>query len=168
MIGRRVVTGHTPDGKAVIAREDMVSPISLGARGGELYVLWGRDDTATFPDDGAQPPIKNAFPPIGGCRASVISIGPGGTEEFNVMVSTALAEYAEPDEPGMHRTASLDFDIVLSGQVVLELDDGVEVVLTAGDVVVQNGTRHRWHNRGNEPAVYASVVLGASNALVAE
>jgi len=168
MIGRRVVTGHTPDGQAVIARADMVSPISLGASGSELYVLWGRDDTASFPDEGAQPPITDAFPPIGGCRTSIISIAPGGTEEFNVMVSTALAKYAEPDEPGMHRTASLDFDIVLSGQVVLELDDGVEVVLTAGDVVVQNGTRHRWHNRGGEPAVYASVVLGARNALVGE
>jgi quercetin dioxygenase-like cupin family protein len=168
MIGRRVVTGHTPDGKAIIAADDAVSAMPFGPSGSEVHLLWGRDDTASFPDDGSQPPIKDAFPPIAGCRASVISIAPGGTEEFNMMVSTALAKYAEPDEPGMHRTASLDFDIVLSGQVVLELDDGVEVVLTAGDVVVQNGTRHRWHNRGSEPAVYASVVVGASNALVAE
>ena len=56
------------------------------------------------------------------------------------------------DEPGMHRTDSTDFGVVLSGNVALELDDGVEVLLSPGDVVVQNGTRHRWRVVGNVPA----------------
>ena len=161
-----MVTGHSPDGKAIVASDEVLAPLPMGINGGAMYFLWGRDDPAQYPDDGSHPAIKDAFPPVGGCRASMITIAPGGTEEFNAMVATALAEFAEPGEPGMHRTASLDFDIVLSGEVVLELDDGEEVTLTAGDVVVQNGTRHRWHNRGDAPAVYASVVLGANNSLV--
>jgi mannose-6-phosphate isomerase-like protein (cupin superfamily) len=66
----------------------------------------------------------------------------------------------------MHRTATLDYDIVLDGRIGLELDNGVEVELGPGDVVVQNGTRHRWHNRGDTVARYMSVTVGAFNRLV--
>ena len=65
----------------------------------------------------------------------------------------------------MHRTATLDYDIVLEGVIGLELDDGVEVTLRPGDVVVQNGTRHRWHNRGDTIARMLSVTVGAHNAI---
>jgi len=61
----------------------------------------------------------------------------------------------------MHTTDTIDFEVVLSGEVVLELDDGVEKVLRVGDTVVQNGTRHRWSNRGSVPAVLAVILLGA-------
>lgn len=65
----------------------------------------------------------------------------------------------------MHRTASIDYDIVLSGTVGLELDNGTEVTLKPGDVVVQNGTRHRWHNRGEAVAQVASVTIGAHHEI---
>jgi quercetin dioxygenase-like cupin family protein len=55
----------------------------------------------------------------------------------------------------------VDMEIVLSGDVVLELDDGVEKTLHAGDVNIQNGTRHRWHNRGTTPVVIAVMMVGA-------
>jgi quercetin dioxygenase-like cupin family protein len=64
----------------------------------------------------------------------------------------------------MHTTDTTDFEIVLSGQVVLELDDGAEVTLSPGDTVVQNGTRHRWRNPGTEPAVIGVAVVGALRA----
>ena len=51
--------------------------------------------------------------------------------------------------PGMHTTATIDFEVVLDGEIWLELDDGVEVHLRAGDTVVQNGTRHAWRNHGD-------------------
>jgi len=70
----------------------------------------------------------------------------------------------EKDAPGMHRTATIDYEVVLAGSVGLELDDGTEVLLSPGDVVVQNGTRHRWHNRGTEPATMAVIILGAHHA----
>jgi hypothetical protein len=69
--------------------------------------------------------------------------------------------------PGLKCAANLhtiDFEVALSGEVMLELDDGVEKVLRPGDTVVQNGTRHRWGNRGNEPAVLALFVVGAHRA----
>jgi quercetin dioxygenase-like cupin family protein len=67
----------------------------------------------------------------------------------------------EPDNPGMHTTDTIDFEVVLSGELILELDDGAETVLRPGDTVVQNGTRHRWGNRGTEPAVVALFMVGA-------
>jgi quercetin dioxygenase-like cupin family protein len=62
----------------------------------------------------------------------------------------------------MHTTDTVDMEIMLSGEVVLELDNGVERTLRAGDVNIQNGTRHRWHNRCTEPATMAVVMVGAT------
>ena len=164
---RRVVTGHDGAGRSIVVSDEQVEGMPIGSGGSHAYPLWGRDDPAAFPDDGAPPVVDSLFPPVGGCRCAIVTIGAGATREFDEFVSTALAEFADPDVPGMHRTASLDFDVVLSGSVVLELDDGIEVELGPGDVVVQNGTRHRWHNRSDAPATYASIVVGATNSLVA-
>jgi mannose-6-phosphate isomerase-like protein (cupin superfamily) len=67
----------------------------------------------------------------------------------------------EPDAPGMHTTDSIDYVLVVSGEVTLELDDGEQAVLRAGDVVVQNGTRHAWRNHGTEPCTIVGVAIGA-------
>ena len=136
----------------------------LDDRGSAAMLLWGRDDTAHFPDDGSRPAMAASFPPVGGCGFSVMQLAPGtnGVHEF---IQTALSPWADPDEPGMHRTATLDYDIVLEGRVGLELDNGVEVALGPGDVVVQNGTRHRWHNRGDTVARFLSVTIGAHHRI---
>jgi hypothetical protein len=70
-----------------------------------------------------------------------------------------LAEVFEPD--GMHRTPSVDYGVVLQGEVWLELDDGAEVRLSPGDTVVQLAARHAWRNRTNAPATVAFVLTGA-------
>ena len=72
-----------------------------------------------------------------------------------------VMEVLESDHPGMHTTETVDFDVVVFGEVVMELDDGAEVVLKAGDCVIQNGTRHAWHNRSSERAVIAFALVGA-------
>jgi quercetin dioxygenase-like cupin family protein len=72
-----------------------------------------------------------------------------------------LLASAEPDGEGMHISDTIDFEVVLAGEVTLELDDGAESVLRPGDTVVQNGTRHRWINRGKDPAVMAVFMVGA-------
>jgi quercetin dioxygenase-like cupin family protein len=72
-----------------------------------------------------------------------------------------MLEVLELDHPGMHTTDTVDFDVVLSGEVSLELDDGAEVLLKAGDGVIQNGTRHAWHNRSSEKCVIAVTLIGA-------
>jgi uncharacterized cupin superfamily protein len=65
------------------------------------------------------------------------------------------------DKPGMHRTDSTDFGVLLSGNIVVELDDGAELMLSPGDVLVQNGTRHRWRVVGDVPATMAAFIIGA-------
>lgn len=67
----------------------------------------------------------------------------------------------EPDAPGVHTTDSIDYDIVLDGEIWLELDDET-VHLRQGDVVVQSGTRHAWRNQGDRPATLAFVLIGAT------
>jgi quercetin dioxygenase-like cupin family protein len=64
----------------------------------------------------------------------------------------------------MHTTPTIDCEIILSGNVVLELDDGASVLLSPGDTVVQNGTRHRWINPGDAPAILALFSVGADHA----
>ena len=72
-----------------------------------------------------------------------------------------LPGYMEPDAPGMHTTDTIDFEVVLEGEIWLELDDGVTVHLKAGDTVVQNGTRHAWRNHGTETCRLAVFICGA-------
>jgi mannose-6-phosphate isomerase-like protein (cupin superfamily) len=162
---RRVVTGHTSDGRAVVVSDGVVDLFPIGDQGTGANRVWASDQPGDFPDHGAEPQVAKSFPPIGGCACSVMELAPEG-DDFHNFVSTALAEWADPNEPGMHRTATLDYDIVMEGIVGLELDDGAEVLLHAGDVVVQNGTRHRWHNRGTTIARIISVTVGAHNRLV--
>ena len=64
----------------------------------------------------------------------------------------------------MHTTDSVDFDFVVSGEVYLELDNGEEVLLRPGDSVVQNGTRHRWNNRSDQPCTIVVAIVGAPRA----
>jgi quercetin dioxygenase-like cupin family protein len=66
------------------------------------------------------------------------------------------------DQAGVHRTATVDFIVVLSGRISLELDDGV-VELAAGDCLVQNGTRHAWRNNTDQPCTLAVVLIGSGS-----
>jgi quercetin dioxygenase-like cupin family protein len=69
--------------------------------------------------------------------------------------------FMEADNPGMHTTDTIDFIVVLSGEISLELDDRQTVQLRTGDCVVQNGTRHAWRNTSSEPCFMAYAVIGA-------
>ena len=171
---RRVVTGHDADGKAVFVSDGAVAPITTAlSPGSEFHSLWGADDAPHFPDDGAEPPHITYFPTVGGFRFGHFTLPPEGSAELpaDLDVGAALAEmeaklpgmasYMEPGAPGMHTTATVDFEVVLSGSVTLELDDGASVTLNPGDTVVQNGTRHRWSNPGDVPVVIAVFLIGA-------
>ena len=169
---RRVVTGHDSNGKAVFASDQIVAPITLAAMpGSEFHRLWGSDGPQTYPDAGAQPDGPAYFPPVGGFRFGLFTIPPEREADYPEDMEGAMAEieaklpglmaHMELDDPGMHTTDTTDYEIVLSGQIVLELDDGAEVTLSPGDTVVQNGTRHRWRNPGTEPAVLGVVLVGA-------
>jgi mannose-6-phosphate isomerase-like protein (cupin superfamily) len=173
---RRVVTGHDANGKAVFASDEAVDPVTVGLiPGTEFHLLWGADQAPTFPDDGSPTPQPTYFPPLGGYRFGFFTVPPAQSSiPADLDIEAALAEIdaklpgllgrMEPDNPGMHTTDTIDFEVVVSGEVVLELDDGAEKVLRPGDTVVQNGTRHRWANRGTEAAVVAVILLGAHRA----
>jgi mannose-6-phosphate isomerase-like protein (cupin superfamily) len=170
---RRVVTGHTPDGRATVASDTEVDAITLGLMpGAEFHRLWGGDAAPSFPDDGSLPPTPTYFPPVGGFRFGFFTVPPKSvTLAENLNIEDALSEveeklpglaaYMEEDNPGMHTTDTIDFEYVISGEVWLELDDGEEVRLRAGDTVVQNGTRHAWRNKGSEPCRMVGFIVGA-------
>ena len=172
---RRVVTGHDQAGKAVFMDDELVAPVTLALMPGmDFHRLWGADAPRHFPDDGSKPEATTYFPPLGGFRFGLFTIPPddgqgslttGTSDPALVELEDklpGLARYVEPDNPGMHTTATIDYGILLSGQAILELDDGATTILDPGDTYVQNGTRHRWSNKGDVPAVFAVTLIGAT------
>lgn len=175
---RRVVTGHDASGKSVFVSDEAVSPVEPMLAPGFLnHLLWGGDETPSFPDDGSMPQWRTYFPPVGGFRFAILTFPPSSAmSELDIDGEAAVADmeaklpgmlgYMDASDPGMHTTDTIDFEVVLEGTVVLELDDGAEVTLNAGDTVVQNGTRHRWKNPGDTPARTAVFICGANHAKV--
>jgi mannose-6-phosphate isomerase-like protein (cupin superfamily) len=169
---RRVVTGHNASGKSVVVSDEAVAPSPTTG----FHRLWGGDSTPQFPDDGSIPEHHLYFPPIGGFRFGMFSLPPASTAGSDVDATAGptdfeteapgLLRYMDLSDPGMHTTDTIDFEVVLEGTVVLELDDGAEVTLGPGDTVVQNGTRHRWKNPGDKVARLAVFMCGASHAAV--
>ncbi|GAA1946078.1 cupin domain-containing protein [Amycolatopsis minnesotensis] len=170
---RRVVTGHDSDGKARVVDDGTVEPITSELMpGSAAYRLWGRDERPTFPDDGAPRGGESWYPPANGSRFMINVIAPGdltpppdldlaaATAELERRMPGALAAM-EPGNPGMHTTDSIDYVLIVSGEVTLELDDGEQTVLRAGDVLVQNGTRHAWRNHSAEPCTIVGIAVGA-------
>jgi mannose-6-phosphate isomerase-like protein (cupin superfamily) len=173
------VTGHDAAGNAVFVSDEEVAPITLSLLPGmEFHRLWGGDETPHFPDDGSRPDGALYVPPVGGFRFGFFTIPPDGgagiPEGLDVVAAFAefqrrlpgMAEYLEQDNPGMHTTATVDYGIVISGEAILELDDGAKLTLGPGDTYIQNGTRHRWSNTGDVPAVIAITLLGAHHSEV--
>jgi len=168
-----VVTGQNERGKSVFVNKTPIKPVSLTLFPGyEFHRLWGGDATPELPSDGTPPPQPRYFPPKNGFRFGFFTIPPESKTIVNRLRDAAalaevqqklpgMMEVLESDHPGMHTTDTVDFDVVISGEVYLELDDGDEVRLKAGDCVIQNGTRHAWHNRSAEKCVIAVTLVGA-------
>jgi quercetin dioxygenase-like cupin family protein len=139
---RRVVTGHDSGGKAVVTA-DGVLPIATRRPGQSGCNVWAVDKV----------PV-NLGEPDHASEASGSTIQNGAV--FRVV------RYEAGTSGRMHRTRSMDYGVVLSGSIGLELDEGAEVTLGAGDVLVQRGTIHNWINRGTEPCTIAFVLLDAN------
>jgi mannose-6-phosphate isomerase-like protein (cupin superfamily) len=125
--------------------------------------------------DGSKPAHDAYFPPVGGFRFGLFTVPPATDvmmDDLDIGTAVAaieaglpgLAAHMEPDHPGMHTTASIDYEFVVSGSIVLELDDWTEVELHPGDTVIQNGTRHAWRNKGSEPCQMVVVLVGAPHS----
>ena len=171
---RRVVTGTSQEGKSVVVSDGVVKPLTpVLMPGAEFFYLWGDDRLPSFPDDGVEPPYRTWFPPAGGYRFEVITIPPDATPkppgiDMAAAVSDAerelpgLLDVMDKNDPGMHRTDSIDFVYVLSGRCLMRLDDGVTVALNPGDTVIQNGTRHGWRVPDDEPCRLLCLSIGGT------
>jgi quercetin dioxygenase-like cupin family protein len=145
---RRVVTGHDKNGKAVVKIDETAKNILANRKGASSVVLWSTDGH----------PIDNADDYDGSQRKLGTSL-PQGTV-FRVV------RYEPGVTPRNHRTDSLDYAVVMSGEIDMELDHSV-VHLKAGDLLVQRGTIHNWVNNGTEPCIIAFVLIGAKPVAVA-
>jgi hypothetical protein len=170
---RRVVTGVDERGRAtVVSDQDLPGHAFSTIPGMHATMLWA---TAAGPVDRSGhdpvPTLRRDLPGRGETRFHLIQLPP--VEVFAApgfdadaaaaeqrLVSPELSRHFEPGTPGTHATDTTDYVLVLAGTIVLELDDGVAVELRAGDSLVQNGTRHTWHNRSGEPALLAVVWVG--------
>ena len=146
---RRVVTGHDASGRAVVKIDEIAKNLVSSRPGATACVVW---TTEGFP-------VDNTGEEDAGLRKT-------GTTLDNGTVFRIL-ELAPGVTPRNHRTDSIDYAVVMSGEVDMELDD-TTVRLKAGDVLVQRGTIHNWVNRGSEPCVIAFVLIAAKPVTVGD
>lgn len=139
---RRVVTGHDANGRAVVKIDEVSKNVTSGRPGQTACVVW---TTESFP-------VNNTGDIDEGLRKVATTLRNGTI--FRVI------EFAPGVAPRNHRTDSIDYAVVLSGEIDMEMDDSV-VHLKAGDVLVQRGTIHNWVNRGAEPCVMAFILIDA-------
>ena len=143
---RRVVTGHTKDMVAQVMLDGPATNEKYPGPGTVSTLIWSTDETPAdisvgeqFEDTGAR--VLGSSPPPNGTRFAVIDFPPGNSAV-------------------MHRTETVDYVIVLAGEIEMDMDDST-VKLKAGDVMVQRGTNHAWVNRGSERARVAFVLVDA-------
>jgi quercetin dioxygenase-like cupin family protein len=139
---RRVITGHGQNGKAKVLIDEKVKNVVSGRPGAQASVIW---TTEGFPvdNDGSEDTCnrKVGTTLANGCVFRVVEFSPGVAARN-------------------HRTDSIDFAVVMAGEIDMQLDDS-EVHLAAGDVLVQRGTIHNWVNRGTAPCVIAFCLVDA-------
>ncbi|KAA9163309.1 cupin domain-containing protein [Amycolatopsis acidicola] len=167
---RTIVTHINDDGTSgmterLVARRTSVDDLGRPTFGGNL--VWGTTDGTSTVGAGEQPDAVTEpfFPGPGGHRFVVFEFLPEPGAAPRIVVRQGdpmpgLLDAFDKDRPGMHRTDTIDYTYVISGEMTLELDDG-EVPVRAGDCVVQQGTWHAWRNRAAEPCVVAAVLIGA-------
>lgn len=171
---RLIVTGHNRDGDAVFVEDRNPEPVSVQALpGADFYLLWGTaDGDAKVGERDAKPVLRPYFPGTGGSRALFLRWAAHSSEPQPVPDPVSVAEEVaqklpgltdpfEDNGDGMHTTDTVDYAICLEGELCLELDNGAEVTLTPGTCVVQLGTRHRWENKADRPALMCYVQIGA-------
>jgi quercetin dioxygenase-like cupin family protein len=139
---RRVVTGHDENGKAVVKIDEIVTNIMTGRPGAQAHAIW---TTEKFPvdndgqDDNALRKVSTTLP--GGTIFRVVEFSPGVASRN-------------------HRTDSIDYAVVIKGEIDMDID-GAVVHLKAGDVMVQRGTIHNWINNGKESCIIAFILIDA-------
>jgi quercetin dioxygenase-like cupin family protein len=139
---RRVVTGHDKNGRAIVAIDETATNVVQGRPGAHAAVIWTSEGFPVDNDGAADTSGRKVGTTLdNGTVFRVVSFGPGVA-------------------PRNHRTDSIDYAVVISGEIDMELDDSM-VHLRAGDVLVQRGTIHNWVNKGTAPCVIVFVLVAA-------
>jgi mannose-6-phosphate isomerase-like protein (cupin superfamily) len=175
---RRVVTGHDEDGRSRVVIDETMTPdmghvlTPQGRANVRLSDIWICDRVPTD-NAGNEDTVANRVtlePPAGGIVFRTVEIPPDSERNFDTMreyfdAMGAGARLDGKQHPGMHKTNTVDFLVIVSGEIWMLLDEG-EVHLKAGDTCVQRGTLHAWSNRSDKPCLLAGTLVDA-NALPA-
>jgi len=172
---RRVVTGHNDAGLAVILSDAPPERVRvIGRNGPTFYEVWNtRATPAPIDRRSGEPPEEQIMlaPPRNGTRIRVLDIPPETAELQQIDAAAAREHFAEigaaqaathndikSRHPFMHRTESIDYGIVLDGEITLIMDEG-ETTVRAGDIVIQRGTNHGWANRSGRNCRIAFILI---------
>ena len=167
---RRALTGRDASGNSIVQSFDVTPQVVTfnSFPGLTFYELYATDDVPRLTGREPDPMLtkKGSFPKPNGSLFRLVLFPPRGSpvsgdflKELSQKIP-GMAEQFERSGSGMHTSDTLDYDIVIRGELILELGDGGMVHLRPGDCVVQNGTRHRWTNPLSEPCLMASVLIG--------
>jgi quercetin dioxygenase-like cupin family protein len=143
---RRVVTGHDSKGRAIVLFDGPAGNVISTRPKQQRSLIW-MNDTLPARNDGGEDMGERD-----------VGVGVKGGAIFGIVRTEPGAR------PRMHRTETIDYGVIVKGSLVLELDDGVEVTLNTGDVFVQRGTIHAWHNRGTEACEMVVTLIDAAAA----
>ena len=173
---RRIVTGHDAQGKAIIQQDGPVPRYQrIGGESGPMFhEIWNTTSTPVPIDAASGEPTEEGIrlaPPKNGTRIRVLDIPPDGDKLDNVSPEEARAHFAEVGagdasshtgegsrHAHMHRTETIDYGIVLEGELVLIVDEG-ETICRAGDIIIQRGTNHGWANRTDRNCRIAFILI---------
>lgn len=173
---RRIVTGER-DGRSYVVSDGPVANTHdfAAVPGFQTTLAWKAGAVPSLPHDGKDPvaEVTTMVPDPQGSTLIIVRFPPDSVmsaadfdgeaaAEEQLRFLPGLFESFDPDGTGMHQTATVDYDIILDGELWLELDDGELRHLKAGDIVIQNGTHHAWRNLGDKPATMAAVLIGAN------
>ena len=154
---RRIITGHNEAGEAIIAADELLAGTGLAEDAGRtdaiFFGVWATRETPVDLDDEAMARQREAS------STTIVGSGWGSVLRIGVL--------APGTRSPMHRTESLDYGICLEGECDMELDGGDTVTVRAGDVVIQRGTNHVWHNRSGAPCRFAWILLDAQPVEIA-
>ena len=171
---RRIVTGHDDQGRSIVVQNGPARAVPLGEEGAVFHEIWETDRSPAPIDRHVDWPPQEGLsllPPKQGTRVRFVDFPPERDGAAPITPEQARAVFAAigaPDasmhqgegsaHPLMHRTETVDYGIVLEGEIILVLDGG-ETPLTAGDVVIQRGTSHAWANRSGRMARMAFILI---------
>ncbi|WP_089069677.1 cupin domain-containing protein [Flavobacterium reichenbachii] len=172
---RRIVTGHDSEGKAIILSDEIPSRTYMvgGTNGAKFHEIWNTKQTPVLIDNVSGDPEENGLilgPPKQGTRIRVIDFPPESDEIRNLTQKEAVEHFktmkgenaSRADEnaphPLMHKTETIDYGIVLEGELTLIVDRG-ETIAKAGDIIIQRGTNHAWSNKSGKTCRVAFVLI---------